>query len=107
MGSMMTASCKKCGFERIFNFGAGMQDFETVCKVPAIHTSSGEFMVRNIFAAGKKKSDYRFYNEPDMYKGKIKGYELSWGKINLKANRNFCPQCHSFTLEFRSVGHFD
>jgi len=107
MGTILNAYCEECGFENEVWYGAGMADYGTVCNVPAIDNKSGKFVIRNILAEDKLKDDLSFYNDPVMFNGKIKNEELQWGEIYLKADKNLCPKCKSFTMQFIQTGNFD
>lgn len=107
MGSMVLAKCTNCDFEKEFDFGAGMMDFQTICNVPAISTKTGKFLTKNIFDKEKLKGRYLFYSDKSMHLGTISQDDLQWGDIWLKRNENFCPVCKSFSLRFDVVGLFD
>jgi hypothetical protein len=106
MGSILIASCKKCGFEKsdIF-YGGGMIDFIEVCNVPAINKRTGQMVVKNIFK--KHSKNIAFYTEPSMYKGKLGKNRHQWGEIYLRKFKNHCPQCQSFSLSFHDIGCWD
>ncbi len=57
MGSILTAICRDCGFEKEICFGGGMLNFDTVCNVPAVNKKTwlefGVYVIQenvNIFA---------------------------------------------------------
>lgn len=107
MGQILIANCKKCGFQKEFLFGGGMRNFKTVCNVPAINKSTGEFAVENILKKDKLTGSFTFYNEPELYVGNPETEELQWCDVVLKENDNLCPYCKEFTIVFNVMGCFD
>lgn len=107
MGTIVRASCCKCGFEKEVFFGGGMSDFTTKCRVPAIETKTGKFVVKNYFKKVQLEGDFVFYDEPRMYEGNIEDGAEKWGEVSLKFKNNLCPYCRTFTLNFESIGLYD
>ncbi len=107
MGTMIQAKCEKCGFQKEFLFGAGMNDFMSKCDVPAINTKTGKFVVKNIFDTDSTKVLFRFYNDPKMNLNTVGNDDIQWGEIFIGRTENFCPSYKSFSLNFEEVGFFD
>lgn len=115
MGTLLSAICKKCGFEkeRIF-FGGTRFNFETVCAVPAIDLSTGKFVVENYWNKEQLKDNILFYTASELYKGEIieedgdvdNGNSINFGRVLLKKNENKCPECGNFSMEFEENGKF-
>jgi len=106
MGSILKASCKKCGFEKtdIF-YGGGIMNFMKICNVPAYNSKTKRFSVKNIF---KEHGEHIiFYNDNRMFKGKLGRNPHQWGDIFLKQRNNFCPSCKEYTLTFKATACFD
>lgn len=106
MGTILIANCVQCGFEEEFPYGGGMMDFESVCNVPAISKNTGHFVVRNYFEE-KLSGEFLFYNNPEMYSGKLGKDYHEWGEILLKRKNNICPHCKTFTMSFESFAFYD
>jgi hypothetical protein len=104
MGYLLTASCK-CGFERKFNFGAGMLNFQSMAKVPAIIKNSKRFVIANYNNPSTHKR-YLFYNNSKLNQN-ADGHSYQWGEIKLIKEGNFCPGCSEFVMVFRMRGLFD
>ena len=107
MGTLLRAVCNKCGYSNIVNFGAGMLNFTEVCNVPVINKKSGKLEIKNILDKDISKENYSFYNEPEMYQGEDSGKKHQWGDIFLSEERNLCPSCLKFTMNFESEGLYD
>lgn len=107
MGQILNAKCNKCGYHKEIFFGAGMMDFQTVCKVPALNTKTGRLVVKNFYKIDKQSIDITFYCEPEMYQGELGDEGHEWGDIFLSSTNNLCPKCNAFTMDFEDYGHFD
>jgi hypothetical protein len=107
MGIILSAFCEKCGFEKEVWFGAGMDNFMTVCNVPALNKKSGRFVIKNILKKGNSSRDFNFYNESGMFQGTIENDDLQWDDVILKESGNLCPNCKLFSMKFFQNGCFD
>jgi len=106
MGSIVGAFCNNCGFKEKIYYGGGRFNHTTVCNVPGINKTTGKFEVRNFYEKDKLK-DFIFYNDPEMYKGRITDGALEWKDIQLKSSENLCPNCKKFEMNFMTIGDFD
>jgi hypothetical protein len=114
---MLTAYCESCGFvQHGINFGVGF--VQHTPNIPALQKGSEEIVVEEF----KDDADLRFYHQPEMYKGVFKtwknidpdpvsgifeGYGIQCGDIYLSPEKNLCPGCGKFTMQFVQVGNWD
>lgn len=113
MGYMLIASCKKCGFEGKFCFGAGRSNFQTYCSVPGIDLNTNKFVTENWKEREQLKDKILFYTEPELYHGEIVEDPpllcndfIEAGNAKLKITENKCPECNNYTMEFEHNGRF-
>ncbi len=84
MGIILKAICP-CGFEKDdILHGGGMMDFTTHCGVPALKQKTGRFFTENYFNKDNLPEEVVFYDDPQMYIGKLEQYGGShWGDVYL------------------------
>ena len=104
---MIRATCKICGFEKEFLFGAGMSDFEAICNVPAINKKTGKFIIKNIYEIDQLSSNIIFYNQPEMYSGSMEEGAHQWREVFIKEKNNLCHKCLTYSLDFDVYGNYD
>jgi hypothetical protein len=107
MGYGLKAICQECGFEKKVSFGGGMSNHTTVCIVPAINKTTGELEGENILDANIDKENFDFYIDSKMYDGKVMDWDFEWGDLFLKRDKNLCPKCKKFSLDFILNSLFD
>jgi hypothetical protein len=107
MGVTLIATCDQCGFMKAILFGCGMDDGDSVCRVPAINIKTGKFIVKNIRDPKVLKLPYRFYNDKRMFQGEITDDDFESNGITLKYYENLCPNCKTFTLNFQKDLPYD
>ena len=117
MGTILSAYCESCGFvqHRLY-FGGGFA--QRTPKVPALRQGTPEIVLEQVSDDQK----LRFYHQPEMYKGKFKKwgaqnsvldegvileYGIQFDDIYLSPEKNLCPGCGKYTMEFVEVGNWD
>lgn len=117
MGTLLTASCKSCGFvQHGLYYGVGFAQHTP--QIPALRKGFNEIVLEEF----KEDADLRFYHQPEMYRGDFKKWEgidpdqdigetsnFGYGCLDyyLSPEKNFCPGCGKYTMEFVWVGNWD
>ena len=131
MGIIISAKCNNCQFNETFFFGHGRypnEDGEYQTSVPGIN--DGSFKVVTIKSLTNE--NFNSYNNPLIYKSKLNidpneepnyfkidqdfgtnySYDIQnnfiqFGDVFLSKEKNKCPSCCKFEMNFDSVGSFD
>jgi hypothetical protein len=119
MGLILGAHCK-CGFNKKFDFGSNLIDFNENCLAPAICLNCNTFQIINYLQDAPHcincGSQVAFYNdpllqlEPDMSKYK---FAISWlvntekGRFILPPTKFKCPGCGNMKMTFVNCGCWD
>ena len=118
MGTILSAYCESCGFvQHGLYYGIGFSQHEP--KIPALRIRSHEIVVEEV----SDDQNLRFYHHPEMYRGKFKKWEdedsnpdiedsieeygIQCCDIYLSPEKNLCPGCGKYTMEFVVIGNWD
>jgi hypothetical protein len=104
MGTLLRARCE-CGYEtdKIY-FGAGMEDCEK-CFVPALKNGSSSIEMIDI----RKRINhlnYIFYTDKTFYEDELSEFFNAW-EFKIKKEKNLCPECKNYKMQFIYRGEFD
>lgn len=55
----------------------------------------------------KKRKNYFFYTEPEMFINNGDDRSYCWGDLKIKMTGNLCPRCNSYNLQFEHGILFD
>lgn len=130
MGFTIIPKCNNCGYSTdSIAIGGEKFDYRTRCGAPALNTVSNEIEQINLYdytktVIVKKRFLYFFYKyksvtietknekyvpyyEPSMFVNDSEIRSYNWDDKHYKRNKNFCPKCKTFNLDFQLDILFD
>ncbi|MCX8470610.1 MAG: hypothetical protein ORN55_02410 [Chitinophagaceae bacterium] len=106
MGLIINAKCG-CGFNEKLYIGGGMATYRVKDMMPAITIDEREFSLQNYYNFEDLKKKFRFYDNPRMFHANENSNFIKYGQITLSVNRNYCPKCHQYCMDFIKIGNWD
>ncbi len=110
MAYRLNGICSKCGIigEADFGFG-GRMTIVPYYWVPALLIKQEKVITKDICNPKYHKGAHRFYNDPALYKGKQdlffdEKHALQYG---LSTEKNYCPSCKNFEMDFEPFLEMD
>ena len=112
MAKILSAKCIRCDYsKKNLKFGGQLVTFESECMVPAYDVMQSIITTKNYFHKHKYDENIRFYNETAMYNGEVDKRDdasyFQWLDIILKKEKNKCPSCQMFGMDFEETGTLD
>ncbi len=107
MGGIIKAGCE-CGFETDFMGGSGSEDFETVCKAPALCLNCKKFIVENYMDKNAVCPDCKgniiYYDDPDLQDTDDAQPSTDTTIFILPDVKCLCPECGKKQMTFKHIG---
>ncbi len=109
MGGIIKVNCE-CGFETDFMGGSGSENFETVCKAPALCLSCNKFVVENYMDKGVVCPDCKgkitYYDDVNLQEreGEEGEAPVKTTIFILPDAKCLCPKCGKKQMKFKHVG---
>lgn len=108
MGTILKAVCTACNFNKQLFTGGGMHNFTTYHGLPAINLKTKKLVVENYMKKEELKGKVIFYNEAGMSEssGELTANEDDTD-VGLYTEKNKCPACGKYTMNFEFAGVWD